>query len=396
MKKIVAVMFFMTMVFVLGCNVSSENVIDNEVLRWDDWYYIIVEDEAFVCGYEGADREITIPSEIEGKKVTAICNCLDGIMFERFFRADEPKTVSVTVPEGVRELRAECFARNQSLERVSLPSTLERIGEDAFYFCHNLTEVNIPQNVKWIGYSAFKESGISSITLPKGLEGIDENAFVKTPITEITIPNSVKYLGRAAFEECEQLTSVKLSEGLVSVESSLFENCTSLKTLTFPQGVRFIDYGIFNGCKELESVYFPKSAESISSLVLFDEELPKLTDIYFEGSESRFKEIAGSNEFFSAEGQVITYHYNSPLPSKNADFSLEPLTIVFMIISILLLCGFIVLLILCIKLKKLKTPPKYNNTTFAPDVLGSWECEKCGTVNGSIGEYCYRCGKKRK
>ena len=396
MKKIIAVLFFMTAALIFGCNVDAEAAEKNDVLQWGDWSYILVNNEAYVCGYNGTDREITIPSEIEGKKVTAICSRLEGIMFKRFFTAEEPQTVSVTVPEGVTELRRRCFGNCKILEQVTLPSTLERIGEDAFCYCPNLTEVNIPKSVKWIGDSAFKECGISSLTLPEGLEGIGEYAFERSALIEITIPNTVKYLGRQAFNECEQLASVKLSEGLVTIEACLFEKCTSLKTLTFPQGVKFVDYGVFNGCTELESVYYPKSAEEINSFVLRGEELPNLKDIYFEGTESRFIEITGSTDFYKVEGQPVTYHYNYPLPSKEAGFSPEPLSIVFMVISAVMLCALIVTLIICIKLKKLKTPPKYNNTTFAPDVLGSWECEKCGTVNGSIGRYCYKCGKRRK
>ncbi|MDE6579457.1 MAG: leucine-rich repeat domain-containing protein, partial [Ruminiclostridium sp.] len=161
MKKIIAVLFFMTAALVFGCNVGAEAAEKNDVLQWGDWSYILVNNEAYVCSYNGTDREITIPSEIEGKRVTAICSRLEGSMFKRFFTAEEPQTVSVTVPEGVTELRRRCFGNCKILKQVTLPSTLERIGEDAFSYCPNLTEVNIPKSVKWIGDSAFKECGIS-------------------------------------------------------------------------------------------------------------------------------------------------------------------------------------------------------------------------------------------
>lgn len=32
---------------------------------------------------------------------------------------------------------------------------------------------------------------------------------------------------------------------------------------------------------------------------------------------------------------------------------------------------------------------------YTPTVLGSWSCESCGTVNGSMGRYCYYCGEKK-
>lgn len=396
MKKAAVLTAVLTAFFCLCCNVGAEAQDNGEPLQWGEWEYFIVDGEAHVCGYSGTDREITIPSEIGGLKVTALCSRLKGAIFKPFFRADEPQTVSVTVPEGVRELKRHCLSRSHALERVILPSTLERIGEEAFFYSENLTEVNIPENVKWIGAYAFNETGIKSVTLPDGLEGIDDNAFDTTPITEIVLPDSVIYLGRRAFCNCEQLFSVKLSEGLTEINPSLFEGCTSLKTLVFPQNIRYVDYGVFTGCTALESVYYPDSAEYISGLVLYGDELPKLTDIYFEGTERRFGEISGGSLYDIVNEQNVTYHYNYSMPSKNKGFVLQPLAVVFMVISALLLCGFIAVMIYCMKLKKQKTPQKYGNIGFTHDLLGSWECESCGTLNGSIGEYCYKCGKKRK
>lgn len=398
MKKTAVLLAALTVFFFLCRNAGARGGPEEGsiILQWGEWSYYIVEGEAQVCGYSGTDREITIPSEIDGIKVTAVCGRSQGVIFKRFFSAGEPQTVSVTVPEGVKELNRYCFKNCDALERAVLPSTLERIGEEAFAYSENLTEVNIPENVRWIGADAFSETKIKSVALPEGLEGIDENAFEKTPITEIALPDSVTYLGREAFSQCGQLVSAKLSEGLTEINSSLFEGCTSLKTLSFPQNVKYVDYGVFNGCTALESVYYPKSAEYISSLTLLGEELPRLTDIYFEGTESKFREISGSSVYDIKNEREVTYHYNSPMPSKSGGFVLQPITAVFMVISALLLCGLAAALIFCIKLKRLKTPPKYGNTAFAPDVLGSWECERCGTVNGSIGEYCYKCGRRRK
>ena len=379
--------------FVICTGVGAENSEYTGIRTWEKWSYFVVEDKAYVCGYGGTEEEITIPSEIKGFKVTAVSNRLECDMYMRFFTANDPQTVSVIIPEGITELRRSCFIMNSNLERVTLPSTVERIGDSAFYGC-SLTDINIPKGVKWIGFEAFNCSGISSVQLPEGLEGIDARAFCGTFISEITIPDSVRYLGNEVFGGCEELTSVKLPEGILTIEPTLFNGCSSLKTVVFPRGVRYIDYGVFNGCTELESIYLPDSLEAISYIVL-EAQLPKLRDIYFEGSESRLKEISdGFNSFVAENLQNVSFHYNYPLESQKTVFSPEPLTVVFMAVSFLLLCGFIVVLIIALRLKKLKTPPKYNNN-FAPEVLGSWVCEKCGTVNGMLGEYCYKCGRRK-
>lgn len=383
----------LTMLFCLCCNVSGYSEEERKPLQWGEWSYFVVDGEVYICGYSGTDREITIPSEIEGKKVTAVCTLLNDNIFSPFFKAEIPQTISVTIPEGVTELSRQCLARSDKLENVALPSTLERIGDCAFGYCPNLTRIDIPESVRWIGERAFCGSGISSLTLHDGLEGIGEEAFAKMPITEITVPDSVKYMGRGVFSKCKNLTSATLSSGLTHIEPRLFEDCSSLKTAVFPSGIKNIKYEVFSGCRELESIYYPETAESIGEIVFTGQLLPNLKDIFFEGTEIRFKEIT-AGQIYNSEHLTVTYHYNHPLPSKKTSFSPNPLTVAFMAISALLLCAFVITLILCIRLKKLKTPPKYNNS-FAPDVLGSWECPKCGTVNGSLGEYCYKCGKRR-
>lgn len=385
-------------VFGVFGNVAAENSVDNSeytgIRTWEEWSYYVVDNKAYVCGYDGTEEEITIPSKIEGFKVTAVSNRMECDMYMRFFTANEPQTVSVIIPEGITELRRSCFNMSRGLERVTLPSTVERIGDSAFYGCSALTDINIPGSVKWIGYEAFDSSGIRSVQLHEGLEGIDARAFCGTFISEIAIPDSVKYLGNTVFGSCEELSSVKLPQGLTVIELSLFSNCSSLKTVIFPPGVKRINYGVLNGCAELESIYLPDSLEVIGYIAL--DSPPKLRDIYFEGSESRLKEISdGLNSFDMGYLQDINFHYNYPLGSSKAVFSPEPITVVFMAASVLLLCGFIITLVIALKLKKLKTPPKYNNVNFAPEVLGSWVCEKCGTVNEMLGEYCYKCGNRK-
>ncbi|MDE6579090.1 MAG: hypothetical protein K2K41_00960, partial [Ruminiclostridium sp.] len=38
---------------------------------------------------------------------------------------------------------------------------------------------------------------------------------------------------------------------------------------------------------------------------------------------------------------------------------------------------------------------KKKEEGFRPEVLGTWECARCKTLNSPIGNYCYKCGRKR-
>ena len=58
------------------------------------------------------------------------------------------------MPEGVEELPERGFFRCHSLRKVRLPSTLKRIGREAFAFCRSLEALAIPEGVA-VGERAF-------------------------------------------------------------------------------------------------------------------------------------------------------------------------------------------------------------------------------------------------
>lgn len=63
-----------------------------------------------------------------------------------------------------------------------------RINTRSFYMQSGLTEVKIPATVNIIGQQAFQESGITSITLPKGMKRMDNYVFRKcTALKTLTV-----------------------------------------------------------------------------------------------------------------------------------------------------------------------------------------------------------------
>ena len=67
-------------------------------------------------------------------------------------------------------------------------------------------------NVTGIGEYAFRNAGITSITLPEGLVSIGKEAIYKTGITEIVVPNSVSVLGESCLSENSNLKKLTFGE----------------------------------------------------------------------------------------------------------------------------------------------------------------------------------------
>lgn len=83
---------------------------------------------------------------------------------------------------------------------------------------------------------------------------IAKGAFAKTHIENITIADSVVEIGSVAFEECQNLVSVKLPSQVTSIGTEAFTGCVSLKEITIPASLKNIPTYMCQGCKNLVTV----------------------------------------------------------------------------------------------------------------------------------------------
>lgn len=180
------------------------------------------------------------------------------------------KLSAVTLYEGITELRGYLtgnydgvFYKCTSLSSVTLPDSLEIIGEGSFYRS-GLQDVTFGTGVTTIGDLAFGEcTGLTSMTIPDGVTSIGQQAFDACyGLTSITIPNSVTSLGSGAFRNCTGLTNVNISTGVTYINDSTFQNCKSLTAITIPNSVTGIGGWSFSGCA-FTSLDIPNNITSI-------------------------------------------------------------------------------------------------------------------------------------
>lgn len=222
-------------------------------------------------------------------------------------KVQNPGITEIVVPEGITEIGEGAFCQiGTSLEKVVLPSTLKKIGDEAFRYCEKLVSVNLPESLETIGKHAFSGTqlsevylgdnikqedqfsvfdafagcqnlkkvripkGVSSfsfnncnnlceVELPEGIERIPDSAFSMCAFTKIRISGTVKEIGKHAFSCCENLEEVELPEGLETIEYSAFEK-TKIKNVKLPSTLRRISG--FNDTP-MESVELPEGLREI-------------------------------------------------------------------------------------------------------------------------------------
>jgi hypothetical protein len=145
----------------------------------------------------------------------------------------------VTLPSSITCINNDAFKNNKKLEELVIGSKVTEIQEFAFYDCGKLKKVNLPSSITAIGNCAFG----------------------RTALTSVTLPASVNYLGEGVFEECTKLTKVTFSG--TSKLSNTFNRCSALKTIELPKELLEIKMGAFNGCASLKTIQLPKTLSEI-------------------------------------------------------------------------------------------------------------------------------------
>lgn len=191
--------------------------------------------------------------------------------------------------------------------------------------------VIIPTNVNTIGTNAFSKANwennevvgcsIKRIIIPSSVKKIEEEAFYNCQdLTTIIMTNETSQIGSSCFLGCVHLTTMaivdntenitdfsNIQEGIVQlpanlrkIPSLLFNKCESITTVIIPNGVTSIESFSFMEMSKLREITIPDSVVNVSAEAfhtpLFDEDTIKI--VY--ASESWKKQHGGKISCLSA------------------------------------------------------------------------------------------------
>ena len=193
--------------------------------------------------------------------------------------------------------------------------TLTISGTGSMDDCYYGTGSNIMtvETKPWLSYC----DEITTVRIVEGVTSVGGHAFSDCPnLTSVTIPDSVTSIGYAAFSDCSSLTSVSIPDGVTSIGDSAFARCSSLTNVIIPDGVTTIEGRTFTFCGNLSSVTIPDSVTSIGMAAFC--ECTSLTDVYYGGTENQWGQIDINSSFIDSSYNnmldSITIHYNSTGP----------------------------------------------------------------------------------
>ena len=207
-------------------------------------------------------EQISIPATVEIIGEYAFANCSE--------------LKDIVLNEGLKEIRLGAFSQCYALVVVEIPASVEKIGGAAF----SGTKKIIVDSDN--GYYSSDENGvlfdkekttlvqypgglkIESYVVPDSVLSIGESAFKNSGLKSITLSKGLGLIGNSAFYGCESLKSIIIPDSVTKIGGSAFAN-SALKEIYFGKGLKSIGSYAFSDCKSLDEIVIPENVTTIGS-----------------------------------------------------------------------------------------------------------------------------------
>ena len=246
---------------------------------------------------------------------------------------------SIDIPEGVTVISDSCFSY-AGLEEVKLPNSLKEIGDKAFE-CTNLKAIELGENVERIGsfaffhlsndtitltigtrvsaigYGAFKENHLKSITVDKEnhtytdggcnvIMEIETGAVIYGSVCS-SIPENARRINWGAFFDAPKMMSIPGS--VETIESYAFTACTG-NTFILEEGIKTIKWRAFCGCEQGKiTVHLPESVEEIGGQL-------SSVEFHLDAGNTYFHYDSVGRNIISKDGELVWGRLLQGIPTE--------------------------------------------------------------------------------
>ena len=129
---------------------------------------------------------------------------------------------------------------------------------------------------------AFSDTQVTKVTLPSSIKKIGLMAFKGAQfLQEVVLNEGITEIVEGAFSECPELEKINIPSTVTVIHKYLLKNCPKLKTLTLPEGITNMEgEALFNS--GIESLTIPSTCTSLGSCSLY---LPNLKTLIIKVKE---------------------------------------------------------------------------------------------------------------
>lgn len=233
--------------------------------------------------------EVKLPDEISTIRESTFAGC--GAQMYDWTTGDFSKHLNrcnviyrglqkVTLPSKLTTIENNAFKQCYNFDLVqnsenygALPSTLVSIGNSAFEECESLTSVSIPSATKVIGertfYKAAMQSVPESVTVSSSTASIKVNKSVPTEYNgkrtglqkvDFSYAIALEEIGKSAFAFTSLESVVLTNSKVTTLAANTFENAVYLQSLTCPENIESVAADVLKNIDGINQVRVPASA----------------------------------------------------------------------------------------------------------------------------------------
>ena len=185
----------------------------------------------------------------------------DGNHFSNLFR-NVSKLNTVIMPSYLTTTGRGTFM-DSPLSSITLPKNLTSIGNNAFNGCSGLRDISIPSGVTSIGDGAFKGCGLKEFTLPKQVTEITDEMFCNCSLQHIYLHDGLKSIGNYAFAN-SALTEITIPNSVMYIGENCFSGSYCLEEAVISSDyIAEIPKEAFADCNALNIIKLPANLERI-------------------------------------------------------------------------------------------------------------------------------------
>lgn len=203
-----------------------------------------------ITGYSGTERAITIPAQIDGKKVK-------GIGIGAFYKNSVVRNIKIS--NGIEYINYDAFGNCYNVRRIEIPESIIDISS-TFWNCTNLKEIKVDSSNK----NFVSEDGI--------LFNKEKTEILKYPSGKIDeeyiIPNGVTTIGVEAFRGAYKLSTIKIPDGVTTIRYGAFVLCQTLRNIELPESIIEIGNCAFESCYNLKSIKIPENIKNNEEVII--------------------------------------------------------------------------------------------------------------------------------
>ncbi len=326
LKKISIVLIIILLLITISNNVlakekyTTTSTINEVVVNWEYELNDSNEIENLKCtNSTQLTGNITIPSTLEGKKVTSLAR-------EAFKSATS--MTGVTIANTIKEIGMWAFSGCSSLSNINL-GNVEKISEQSFKNCTSVTSIKIPKTLNRgaSGAPFLGCTNLKTIELEEGMTVVPSYLCSGTAITEITIPSTVKEIEISAFSGCNSLSNINLGN-VEKIGEQSFKNCTSLTSIKIPKSLNKGASGApFLGCTNLKTIELEEGMTVIPKYLCSETRITDITipntvkeiDLWAFSNCSELKKITildsveDIGDYISSNTDIVFQNHNEDL-----------------------------------------------------------------------------------